>query len=296
MVGSGKMYSGYRSYQYLERGRDYVSFKLAKEIGRVEPYTVPVSEAEEERVKRILSEHVVISLHDHTEVIPENVNEYPEYLRQGRVVIGYEGLSVSGLDAVFDFLMNGPCTDWDTVVHDLGMRLCDITHQDFVIKGEKVEDILEAHRTGKVAFIPCLEAGTLLGYTLDRVEVLYGLGIRLMGVVYNTANQFGCGQKEKSDAGLSYLGRKLVKRMNKIGMAIDASHAGDRTALDIIETSDKPVFLTHVGARALWESNVQMKPDEDGAFRVLRGSCRRRPCSLWSGYALWRPRGSTSGI
>src|SRR6185369_10019056 len=62
------------------------------------------------------------------------------------------------------------------------------------------------------------------------------------------------------DGGLTDFGHKVVGRMNKLGMAIDVSHSGDQTALDTIEASDKPIFITHVGARALWDT-VRMKPD-----------------------------------
>jgi membrane dipeptidase len=49
--------------------------------------------------------------------------------------------------------------------------------------------------------------------------------------------------------------------MNQLGLAIDLSHSGDRTALDTIELSEKPVFITHAGARALWPS-ARLKPDD----------------------------------
>jgi membrane dipeptidase len=52
-----------------------------------------------------------------------------------------------------------------------------------------------------------------------------------------------------------------VRRMNKLGLAIDLSHAGDRTALDTCEQSERPVFITHAGARAVWDI-PRMKPDD----------------------------------
>jgi len=53
----------------------------------------------------------------------------------------------------------------------------------------------------------------------------------------------------------------VVERYNKIGMAIDVSHCGDQTALDVIETSTKPVFITHAGAKTLWNIK-RLKPDD----------------------------------
>ncbi|WP_231493542.1 dipeptidase [Alicyclobacillus macrosporangiidus] len=262
-----KNYKGYKSFQYLEPGVDYKPFKLAKEIDRVPRYTVPLSDAEEARVKRLFEENVVISLHDHMFVVPENVNEIFEYRRWGRDWTGYEGLSVSGLDAVFDNLMNGTAMitsrngwKWDDIIYDLGMRLSDIAHQDMVILGQTVDDIIRAKENGQIAFIPSLEAATMIENELDRLDILYGLGVRCIGIAYSEGNQLGCGLKERRDGGLTDFGRKAVRRMNKLGLAIDVSHSGDQTALDTIETSEKPVFITHAGARALWNSN-RLKPD-----------------------------------
>ncbi len=49
--------------------------------------------------------------------------------------------------------------------------------------------------------------------------------------------------------------------MNKLGILIDCSHTGDLTALDTIECSTKPIVLSHIGAKALWNTN-RMAPDE----------------------------------
>jgi len=275
-MGTQKCYSGYKSYQYLEKGRDYKDFKLAKEIERVEPYLVPLSKSEEKRAEDLLRECIVISLHDHPVIFPEDMSELFEYIRQGREFMGYEGLSVSGLDAVFDALWDGFCFitskmgwKWSDVIYDLGMKLCDIAHQNFVIRAEGVADIIEAHNEGKVALIPYLEASTMIENEVDRIDILYGLGVRMMGIVYSESNALGSGLKEDKDGGLTYFGREAVKRMNKLGMAIDISHTGDRTALDVIEESKKPVFLNHTGARALWNIKF-LKPD-----KVLRACAEK---------------------
>lgn len=261
-------YDGYQSFQYLKAGEDYKTYTLAKELGRVPAYTVDISDAEEARVRRLLNEGTVISLHDHAMSIPEDTSRVIEYFSAGRIHTGYEGLSQSGLDAVFDALLDGIAIitskmgwKWTDVIHDLGMRLSDIAHQDFVVHATTVDDIRQAKANGQLAWIANLESSTPIENEIERLEVLYGLGIRCMGIVYSEANSLGSGLREPTDGGLSVFGRQCVKRMNKIGMAIDVSHAGDQTALDTIEVSDKPVFITHAGARALWPSR-RLKPDE----------------------------------
>ena len=150
---------------------------------------------------------------------------------------------------------------WTEVLHDLGMRLCDLAHQDFLIHGKTVDDILRAHREQKLAWIASMEGAAMIENELDRIDILYGFGVRCLGITYSESNALGSGLKEKRDGGLTAFGRKAVARMNKVGMLIDCSHAGDQTTLDTIEASRKPIVLTHIGARALWPSN-RLAPDE----------------------------------
>src|SRR5439155_16067647 len=138
---------------------------------------------------------------------------------------------------------------------------CDLAHQDFLIVGRTVQDILDAKENGQLAWIPALESCTPIENEIDRLDILYGLGVRMMGIVYSESNALGSGLRERRDGGLTVFGRECVKRMNQLGMAIDLSHAGDQTALDTIEVSTKPVVISHAGARTLWDSS-RMKPDD----------------------------------
>jgi membrane dipeptidase len=269
-------YDGYRSFQYLRPGVDYREFELAAEINRVPSMRLDVSPVDEQRVQRLLSENVVISLHDHVTVAPVDLAEMTAYRSGGREWTGYEGLSISGLDAVFDALMGGTATitsragwKWDDIVYDLGMRLCDIAHQDLLVVAASRAAILAAKRAGQIAFIPCIESAAPIENELDRLDILYGLGIRSIGIAYSEANTLGAGLREEHDAGLTSFGRQAVDRMDRLGIAIDLSHAGDRTSLEAIQSSRNPLFITHAGARALWPTK-RMKPDD-----VLRALAER---------------------
>jgi membrane dipeptidase len=263
-----KDYDGYRSFQYLEAGRDYKRFDLTKEIDRVPGFQVPLSEEDEARVIDLLEDTVLISLHEHLGLFPSDVSETPAMVREGRQATAFQGLSHAHWDAVFDNLLDGICTmqskggwKWDEILQDLGIRLCDLAHQDFLIPAVRVEDIHRAHREGKLAWIASMEGAAMIENELDRIEVLYGFGVRLLGIAYSEANALGSGLKEPRDGGLTVFGRKAVERMNKVGMLIDCSHCGDQTTLDTIEVSEHPLILSHIGARALWDSN-RLAPDE----------------------------------
>ena len=262
-------YKKYQAYSYLEEGKDYKTFKMAPEVGRVPEYLIPLSPEKEKRVKKVAQETICISLHDHPVTFPNDLSaELFQYNREGRQKAAYEGLANSYLDCVFDNLMDGTCTitskggwKWRDILFDLGMRLCDLAHQDFIIRCEKVEDIYRAHKEGRVALIPVIEGAAPIENELDRIEILYGFGVRLLGITYSESNALGSGLKEKHDGGLTAFGEKAVERMNKVGMAIDCSHVGIQTTLDVIEVSSKPIFMSHVGAKALWDSK-RLSPDE----------------------------------
>jgi membrane dipeptidase len=263
-----KRYTGYTAYDYLERGKDYRDIAYAKQIGRTPPYQgLDLSDAQRERTKRLLTEEIVISLHEHVQVFPEDMSNLREHIRQGREPTGYEGLAHSGMTAVFDNGMDGTCCissdagwKYQDVLFDLGVRMADLAHQDFVVKAETVKDIHDAHESGRLAHIFGLEAATMIENEVDRLDVLYGFGVRQIGIAYSEANTLGSGLKERGDGGLTFFGERAVERMNKLGIAIDISHSGDRTAMDVIEKSTKPIFITHCGSREVWPTN-RMKPD-----------------------------------
>ena len=266
-MGRTKKWDGYESFSYLEPQTDYKAFELAKQVERVPSYVVPLSDEEEARVRNLVDDCLFVSMHEHLGVFPHRIEETPEYVRHGRMATAFEGVAASYWDAVFDNLMDGICTihsksgwQWDDVLHDLGMRLCDLAHQDFLIHCLRIDDIQRAHDEGRVAWIASMEGAAMIEHELDRIDLLHGFGVRSLGITYSESNALGNGLKEDRDGGLTKFGQKAVQRMNKVGLLIDCSHCGDRTTLDTVKWSEKPVVLSHIGARALWDSN-RLAPD-----------------------------------
>jgi membrane dipeptidase len=268
--------AAYTAYSYLTAGADFSQFELAPEFGRVPAYSGGLTAAQQRRSRALLAESIVISLHDHPVRFPLRMSETAQYNRTGRQHAAYAGLAASGMTVVFDNMMNGTaCVTgnapwrWEDVITDLGMRQADIAHQGGVVVIRTVGDIDEAHRSGRVGLVFGLEAATPIENEIDRLDVLYGLGLRQIGIAYSDANALGSGLAEATDGGLTALGRRAVTRMNKLGLAIDVSHSSDRTALDVCLHSERPVLLTHAGARAVWNT-ARMKPDD--VLRTVAGT------------------------
>ena len=253
-------YKGYQAYDYLTPGKDYPAFPLVRwDWAGQSRY--PLTQEQEQRVLRLAEDCIYIGLHEHPTLVTEDISQLGLLDREGRESCAYEALSHSYLDCVFDNMMDGTChivsqNGWkfEDVLIDLGHRLCDLHHQDFLIQCKSVADIHRAHREGRIAWVPVLEGAAPIENELDRIDVLYGLGIRMMGVTYSESNALGSGLKEDHDGGLTKFGRQAVRRMNKVGMLIDCSHAGPQTTLDTIAYSDKPLIISHIGARTLWDS------------------------------------------
>lgn len=259
-MGIKTAYQGYKAYSYLEPGVDYPVYEFA-DWNWVGEYLVPLSAEEEKRVEDFARDHIFIALHEHPTYFPKDIALTVPYNRDGREFCAYEALSKSYIDCVFDNMMDGTCTitsksgwKWTDVIHDLGMRLCDVAHQDFLVQCKRVEDIEFAHKTGKIAWVPVMEGAGPIENEVDRIDILYGLGVRMLGVTYSESNALGNGLKEDNDAGLTKFGKAAVRRMNQVGMLIDISHCGPKTGRDTVECSEKPIIASHVGARALWNS------------------------------------------
>lgn len=123
----------------------------------------------------------------------------------------------------------------------------------------------EAKKDGKIGIIIGLQNADEFR-TADDVKLFYGLGMRCAQLTYNTQNLIGSGSTERVDGGVTDFGAEIIKRMNEIGMLVDVSHCGDRTTLDAIELSPKPIAITHSNCRAL-NNHPRLKTDE--AIRKL---------------------------
>jgi membrane dipeptidase len=260
-------YDGYRSFSYLKPGVDYEQFALAPEFGRMPLYDLGLDEEQTARTVRLIDENVIISLHDHPQIYPADMSEVRAYIRTGREHTSYAGLARSGMTAVFDNMMDGTACvtskfgwKFDDVIYDLGMRTADLAHQDYARVCHGLADIHAAKENGQIAIVFSLEAATPIENEVDRLDILYGLGIRQMGIAYSESNTLGSGLKEARDGGLTVFGKRAVARMNALGIVIDVSHSGDQTCLDTFEHSERPVLITHAGARAIWDT-PRMKPD-----------------------------------
>ncbi len=126
---------------------------------------------------------------------------------------------------------------------------------------DSTADLNRVKKSGKIGILLGLQNSDQFRGPED-VDFFRGLGQRVSQLTYNSRNLIGNGSTERRDDGISDFGVAIIERMNKVGMAVDVSHCGDRTTLDAFEISKKPVLITHSNCRALVPGHPRLKTDE----------------------------------
>lgn len=133
-------------------------------------------------------------------------------------------------------------------------------HAGLIRPARTADDIFAARREGRTAILFGLQTPAPIEAEIGLVEVLHTLGVRIMQITYNSQSLLASGYTEAEDTGLTRMGREVVDEMNRLGMVIDLSHAGARSALAAIEHSSRPVAVTHANPRA-WCDTPRNLPD-----------------------------------
>ena len=118
------------------------------------------------------------------------------------------------------------------------------------------EDAARITGAGKRIVYLSIENSYPLGEDISLLKTFFDLGVRMVGPVHFSNNQFAdsstdpVGQKWQ---GLSPLGRELVKEANRLGIILDGSHAHDLAVKQMIELSKTPIILSHTGAEVIYD-------------------------------------------
>jgi membrane dipeptidase len=124
---------------------------------------------------------------------------------------------------------------------------------------DSTADLETAKKLGKIGIIIGQQNSEHFR-TVDDVDRFYAMGQRVSQLTYGP-NRIGGGSTDPHDGGLTGYGAEIVQRMNTLGMAVDISHCADKTTLDAIEASLKPVLITHANCRALMKTSPRCKSD-----------------------------------
>lgn len=140
---------------------------------------------------------------------------------------------------------------------------------DLIFQGFTAADIELARQTGRTAIFFGSQNPSCMEDDIGLVEVLHRLGLRFMQLTYNNQSLLATGCYEAEDTGLTRMGREVVAEMNRVGLVIDMSHSGERSTLDAITQSSRPIAITHANPAA-WHPARRNKSDQ--VLRLLAES------------------------
>jgi len=175
----------------------------------------------------------------------------------------------AGLNVISINVASGDQTSADALAMLTAFRGWIAEHSEGYMAVLTPDDAVQAKAAGKLGICFDIEGMAVLDNRLDLIELYYELGVRWMLTAYNHANAVGGGCLDTKDCGLTPFGRSVVQEMNRVGMVVCGSHAGYRTARELIDTSSAPVIFSHSNPRAIWNSPRNI-PDD------LMIACARR--------------------
>ncbi|HQW93981.1 MAG TPA: dipeptidase [Ferruginibacter sp.] len=140
---------------------------------------------------------------------------------------------------------------------------------DKIMKVGNTAELLQALKAKKIAAMFGVEGGHMIENSLDKLYHFYRRGARYMTLTWNNSTEWATSaldETTKADSlkhkGLTAFGKQVVQRMNELGMLVDLSHVGEQTFWDAINTSTKPVLVSHSCVYTLCPHRRNLKDEQ----------------------------------
>ncbi|HUA53079.1 MAG TPA: membrane dipeptidase [Candidatus Sulfotelmatobacter sp.] len=163
------------------------------------------------------------------------------------------------------------CGFWEGPVETMDIlarwRVLERDNADLVGVARSAAEIRAIAASGRTALLLGCQNSELLGGRVGFVELFAAMGVRVIQLTYNNQNSLGGSCYETEDSGLARFGREVVREMNRAGVLVDLSHVGNRTTLDAIRHSEKPVAVSHANADSLFPHK---RNKTDDVLRALK--------------------------
>ena len=143
-------------------------------------------------------------------------------------------------------------------------------YSSLIFQGFNSKDIERAKQENKTAIFFGLQNCSPIEDNIEYVEVLKQQGVLFMQLTYNNQSLLATGCYEEKDAGITRMGREVIKEMNRVKMIIDMSHSAELSTLEAIEISQEPIVVSHANP-SFWHKGLRNKSDT--VLKELNNSC-----------------------
>ena len=133
-------------------------------------------------------------------------------------------------------------------------------YSSLIFQGFNSKDIEKAKQENKTAIFFGLQNCSPIEDNIEYVEILKQQGVLFMQLTYNNQSLLATGCYEKKDAGITRMGREVIKEMNRVKMIIDMSHSAELSTLEAIEISHEPIVVSHANP-SFWHKGLRNKSD-----------------------------------
>ena len=131
---------------------------------------------------------------------------------------------------------------------------------DLIFHGKTGADVRLARKTNRTAIFFGFQNPSPIEDDIGLVEICHMLGARFMQLTYNNQSLLATGCYEAEDTGITRMGKQVIKEMNRVGLVVDMSHSAERSTLEAIEISERPIAITHANPN-FWHPALRNKSD-----------------------------------
>ena len=135
------------------------------------------------------------------------------------------------------------------------------SYSDMIFLGRTAEDVRKAQKEGRTAIFFGFQNCSPIEDNIGLVEICHQLGVRFMQLTYNNQSLLATGCYEENDSGITRMGKQVIKEMNRVGLVVDMSHSAERSTLEAIEISERPIVITHANP-TFWHPALRNKSNE----------------------------------
>lgn len=132
---------------------------------------------------------------------------------------------------------------------------------ELIFHGRSAADVRRANEEGRTAIFFGFQNCAPIEDDIGLVEIVHTLGARFMQLSYNNQSLLATGCYEADDPGITRMGRQVIKEMNRVGLVVDMSHSAERSTLEAIGISERPIAITHANP-AFWHAALRNKSDD----------------------------------
>ena len=181
-----------------------------------------------------------------------------------------------------DFDVNGP-TEYADLIFDKIEAIVEQNKQYLAI-ARTPSDLYANKQQGRKSIMLGIENGLALDGHLERLQHFAQCGIVYMTLCHNGDNDIcDSARGNHTHNGISPFGQQVVREMNRLGILVDLSHAGEKSFYDALEMSSQPIVCSHSSCRALCDHPRNLT---DNQMRALAAKGGVMQITMYNGFLV----------